>query len=77
MQPISPRMLPHEAASTDCVDFYRSKRSPSPALEAQGLQPQWGRRAPLRPKASNHRGAGEDAANRPEDAPKRLQASIS
>ena len=31
---------------------------------------------PLRRKASNHREAGEDAANQPEDAPKRLQALI-
>ena len=32
---------------------------------------------PFRPKASNHRGEGEDAANEPQDAPTRLQELIS
>ena len=40
-------------------------------MNQNGLQAQ-----PLRHKASNHRGGGEDAANRPEDAPRRLQALI-
>ena len=30
----------------------------------------------MRPKVSKHRGAGEDAANQPKDAPMRLQALI-
>ena len=34
------------------------------------------RPSPLRPKASNHRGAREDATDQPEDAPERLQVLI-
>ena len=61
MQPINPRMPPKRLQALILSMF----------IDQNALQSE-----PLRHKASNHRGAGEDATNQPEDAPKRLQALI-